>query len=129
MPGDEVNGMSVEDVHNSVNRAVKRAREGGGPTFLEMKTYRFKGHSMSDPAKYRTKDEEADYKGQDPINYVKNLLLENGMQTEEEIKEIQNRVKEVVADCVEFAEESPWPDDSELLKDIYVQKDYPFIMD
>lgn len=129
MPGDEVNGMSVEDVHNSVNRAVKRAREGGGPTFLEMKTYRFKGHSMSDPAKYRTKDEEADYKDQDPINYVKNLLLENGMQTEEEIKEIQNRVKEVVADCVDFAENSPWPEDSELLKDIYVQKDYPFIMD
>jgi pyruvate dehydrogenase E1 component alpha subunit len=108
---------------------VKRARAGEGPTLLEMKTYRFKGHSMSDPAKYRTKDEEAEFKGQDPIEHCKKVLLENNFATEEELKSIQDNIKATVADCVDFAEKSPWPEDSELYKDIYVQEDYPFILD
>lgn len=129
MPGDSVDGMNPEEVSNSVLRAVTRARNGDGPTLLEMRTYRYRGHSMSDPAKYRTKDEEAEYKDRDPIEYVKNILLENQLVNESEIEKIQEHVKQVVADCVEFAEQSPYPDDSELLKDIYVQEDYPFIMD
>ncbi len=129
MPGDEVDGMSPDEVHKAINRAAKRARDGEGPTLLEIKTYRFKGHSMSDPAKYRTKDEEAEFKSKDPIEHCKKVLLENDFATEEDLKKIQDNIKAAVADCVEFAENSPWPEDSELYKDIYVQKDYPFITD
>lgn len=129
MPSDSVNGMSPEAVHEAVARAVKRAREGGGPTLLEMKTYRYKGHSMSDPQKYRSKDEVEEYKDQDPIETTKKKLIENFGVTEAEIEVINNRIKEVVEECVRFAEESPWPNDDELLKDVYQQTDYPFILD
>jgi pyruvate dehydrogenase E1 component alpha subunit len=129
MPGDTVDGMSPEAVHEAVGRAVKRAREGGGPTLLEIKTYRYKGHSMSDPAKYRTKEEVEEYKQRDPIESTKSKLIRAFKVTEEEIEVINERVKKEVDESVKFAEESPWPDDDELLKDIYIQKDYPFIMD
>lgn len=129
MPGDSVDGMTPETVHNAVERAVKRAREGGGPTLLEIKTYRYKGHSMSDPAKYRTKEEVEEYKERDPIEYSKNILIKTFKVTEEEIEAINERVSKEVAEAVKFAEESPWPDDGELLKDVYVQEDYPFITD
>lgn len=129
MPGDSVDGMTPETVHNAVERAVKRAREGGGPTLLEIKTYRYKGHSMSDPAKYRTKEEVEEYKERDPIEYSKNILIKTFKVTEEEIEAINERVSKEVAEAVKFAEESPWPDDNELLKDVYVQEDYPFITD
>ncbi len=129
MPGDAVDGMSPEAVHEAVGRAVKRAREGGGPTLLEIKTYRYKGHSMSDPAKYRTKEEVEEYKERDPIEYTKSRLIKTFNVTEEEIEVINERVKAEVDESVKFAEESPWPDDDELLKDIYKQEDYPFIMD
>ena len=127
MPGDTVDGMSPEDVHTSIDRAAKRAREGGGPTFLEMKTYRYRGHSMSDPAKYRTKDEVEEYRLKDPIEAAKKKLLEEGRATEAEIEVINDRVKAEVDEAVQFAEESPWPDDSEVYKDIYVEDDYPYI--
>ena len=129
MPGDMVDGMSPEAVHDAVARAVKRAREGGGPTLLEMKTYRFKGHSMSDPQKYRSKDELEEYKVQDPIETTKEKLLASFGVTEGDIEVINERIKQVVDEAVRFAEESPWPDDSELLKDVYKQEDYPFIVD
>ncbi len=129
MPADTVDGMSPEDVHNAVTRAVNRAREKGGPTLLEIKTYRYKGHSMSDPQKYRTKEELEEYKEKDPIEHVRKVLLETYQFPEEEIEKIKDDVKKVVEDCVKFAEESPWPADDELLKDVYVQEDYPFIMD
>ena len=129
MPADSVDGMSPEDVHNAVLRAVNRAREKGGPTLLEIKTYRYKGHSMSDPQKYRTKDEVEEYKEKDPIEHTKNMLLKNFGVTEEEIEVINERVKEEVDESVQFAEDSPWPSDDELLKDVYVQEDYPFIVD
>ena len=129
MPGDMVDGMSPEAVHDAVARAVKRAREGGGPTLLEMKTYRFKGHSMSDPQKYRSKDELEEYKVQDPIETTKEKLLASFGVTEVDIEVINERIKQVVDEAVRFAEESPWPDDSELLKDVYKQEDYPFIVD
>ena len=129
MPADTVNGMSPEAVHESVARAVKRAREGGGPTLLEMKTYRYKGHSMSDPQKYRSKDEVEEYKEQDPIETTKAKLIENFGVTEEQIEAINERIKQVVDEAVKFAEESPWPNDDELLKDVYQEPNYPFILD
>lgn len=129
MPADSVDGMSPEDVHLAMERAVKRAREKGGPTFLEIKTYRYRGHSMSDPAKYRTKEEEAGYKEQDPIKHVLRIIEANGFASNEEIEAIDEKVKKEVDECVKFAEESPWPNDDELYKDIYVQEDYPFIKD
>ncbi len=129
MPGDSVDGMSMEAVHEAVARAVKRARAGEGPTLLEMKTYRYKGHSMSDPQKYRTKEEVEEYKERDPIDSAKMALMEQFKVKEEEIEKINERVKAEVEESVKFAEESPWPDDDELYKDIYVQEDYPFIKD
>ncbi len=129
MPSDSIDGMSPEDVHNGVLRAVNRAREKGGPTLLEIKTYRYKGHSMSDPQKYRTKDELEQYKEKDPIEHVMKVLKGQYHVTETEIEVINDRVKNEVDEAVQFAEESPWPDDNELLKDVYVQEDYPFIVD
>ncbi len=129
MPGDSVDGMSPEAVHEAVSRAVKRGREGGGPTLLEIKTYRYKGHSISDPQKYRTKEEVEEYKQRDPIQQVRTTILKNKHASEDELKKIDKRVEGVVAAAVKFAEESPWPDDSEVLKDIVKQEDYPFIVD
>ena len=129
MPGDSVDGMSCEEVHKAIERAVRRAREGGGPTFLEIKTYRYRGHSMSDPAKYRTKEELEDYKEKDPITQVLKMITDNSWATEQDIEAINNKVKKEVDDCVTFAEESPYPDDSELYKDIYTDENYPFITD
>lgn len=129
MPADSIDGMSPEAVHEGVERAVKRARDKGGPTFLEIRTYRYKGHSMSDPQKYRTKEEVEEYKEKDPIEHARTVLLEEFNVTEEEIKTINDRVRAEVEDCVRFAEESPWPADDELLKDVYIQQDYPFITD
>ena len=129
MPGDSIDGMSCEEVHKGIERAVRRAREGGGPTFLEIKTYRYKGHSMSDPAKYRSKDEVEEYKEKDPINQVLKTIMEQKWATEAEIEAINEKVRNEVEESVRFAEESPWPDDSEVYKDIYVDEDYPFITD
>lgn len=129
MPGDSVDGMSCEDVHRGIERAVKRAREGDGPTFLEIKTYRYRGHSMSDPAKYRAKEELEEYKEKDPIVEVLKVIYENNWATEAEIEAINQKVHEEIEECVRFAEESPWPSDDELYKDIYVDQDYPFITD
>jgi pyruvate dehydrogenase E1 component alpha subunit len=129
MPADKVDGMSPEAVHESIARAVKRAREQGGPTLIEMKTYRYKGHSVSDPQKYRSKEEVDEYKGQDPIIKVSATILENNFATQAELDAIDARINTVVEDCVKFAEESPWPDDSELLKDVYIDENYPFIVD
>jgi pyruvate dehydrogenase E1 component alpha subunit len=129
MPGDSVDGMSCEEVHKAIERAVRRAREKGGPTFLEIKTYRYRGHSMSDPAKYRTKEELEEYREKDPINQVLKTILDNKWATEDEIVVINDRVKGQVEESVQFAEDSPWPDDSELYKDVYVQEDYPYITD
>ena len=129
MPADVIDGMSAEAVHEGVARAVKRAREGGGPTLLEIKTYRYKGHSISDPQKYRTKEEVEEYKAKDPIHALLKTMYDTKLVTEDEIKAINVRVDAAVDECVKFAEESPWPDDSEVLKDVYVDQNYPFITD
>ncbi len=129
MPADMVDGMTPETVHEAVARAVKRARQGDGPTLLELKTYRYKGHSISDPQKYRSKEEVDEYKEQDPINKVRNTILTNKFASTEELNAIDNRINTVVEASVKFAEESPWPDDSEVLQDVYIDKNYEFIVD
>jgi len=127
MPSEAVDGMQCETVHEAMDKAVKHARSGKGPYLLEVDTYRFKGHSMSDPAKYRSKDEVEEYKSKDPIEQVLKTILANKYATEKEIEAINEEVKKVVDDSVQFAEESPYPDPSELFKDVYVQDDYPYI--
>jgi pyruvate dehydrogenase E1 component alpha subunit len=129
MPSDKIDGMTAEAVHEGVTRAVNRARQGEGPTLLEMKTYRYKGHSVSDPQKYRTKDEVEEYKDQDPITKVTKTILDNNFATEADLKAIDDKINLIVEASVKFAEESPWPDDSEVYKDVYIDQNYPFIVD
>jgi pyruvate dehydrogenase E1 component alpha subunit len=129
MPSDKIDGMTPELVHEGVARAVKRARDGEGPTLLEMKTYRYKGHSVSDPQKYRSKDEVEEYKNQDPITKVTKTILDNKYATEADLKAIDEKIYAIVEASVKFAEDSPWPDDSEVLKDVYIDQNYPFIVD
>jgi pyruvate dehydrogenase E1 component alpha subunit len=129
MPADVIDGMTPEAVHEGVSRAVKRAREKGGPTLLEIKTYRYKGHSISDPQKYRTKEEVDEYKDKDPLHQVLKTILDSKFATQAEIDAINKRVDDIVNGSVKFAEESPWPDDDEVLKDVYVDQNYPFIVD
>jgi len=129
IPSSPVDGMDPVAVHNAMNEAVDRARAGEGPTFLEMRTYRYKGHSMSDPQKYRTKEEVESYKAKDPIEIVKQAIEANKYADEKWFEEIEAKIKGQVDAAVQFAEESPWPDASELYTDVYVQKDYPYIKD
>jgi pyruvate dehydrogenase E1 component alpha subunit len=129
MPADKVDGMTPENVHEHVSRAVKRAREGDGPTLLELKTYRYKGHSISDPQKYSTKEEVEEYREQDPLIKVRNKILESDFASAADLDQIDQKINLIVEESVRFAEESPWPDDSELLKDVYVDANYPFITD
>lgn len=129
MPSDKIDGMTTELVHEGVARAVKRARDGEGPTLLEMKTYRYKGHSVSDPQKYRSKDEVEEYKNQDPITKVAKTILDNKYASEADLKAIDDKINAIVEASVKFAEESPWPDDNEVLKDVYIDQNYPFIVD
>ncbi len=129
IPSFPVDAMNVEAVHHAVAEAAERARSGNGPTLLEFRTYRYKGHSISDPAKYRTKDELEEYKQQDPIVQCMKTILDKKLATEDELKEIENQVKEQVEACIKFADESAFPDPSEATKDVYAQQDYPFIME
>jgi pyruvate dehydrogenase E1 component alpha subunit len=129
MPSEPVDAMNVEAVHEAVARAAERARAGEGPTFLEFRTYRYKGHSMSDPMKYRTKEELESYKQRDPIEQVRATILKKGLATEEELAAIDAKIKSQVDEAVKFAEESPYPPAEEAYKDVYMQKDYPYIMD
>lgn len=129
MPCAPVDGMDPIAVHTAMDEAFQRARNGEGPTFLEMRTYRYRGHSMSDPAKYRTKEELEDYKAKDPIERVREVILEEKYADQSWIEEIEAKVKALVDEAVKFAEESPWPDPAELYRDVYVQQDYPYVLD
>ncbi len=128
MPTPVCDGMDPDAVADTMAEVIEHARSGKGPSLVEIKTYRFKGHSMSDPQKYRTRDELNSYRDQDPIQTVKGYLLETFKVKEDVIKAIDQAVKEEVADCIEFAENSPWPDNTEVYKDIY-QDEYPFLTD
>lgn len=126
MPSYSADGMDPEKVYHTVLKAVDSARSGNGPSLIEIKTYRYKGHSMSDPQKYRTKEELESYKEQDPIIDVRDILLKKHKVSEDILTNIDNKVKKEIDDCVTFAENSLLPDDSELYKDIYVDPHYPF---
>ncbi len=127
MPSAQVDGMSVEAVHNAISDAAKHIRSGKGPFFLEIKTYRYKGHSVSDPAKYRTKDELNEYKAQDPVKMTEAKIISEKIATEKEIQAIKDRLTKEMDDAVAFAESSEFPLSSELYDDNYVQEDYPFL--
>jgi len=129
IPSEPVDAMNVEAVHDSVERAAERARAGEGPSLLEFRTYRYKGHSMSDPQKYRSKEEVEEYKQRDPIEQVRATILEKKIATEKDLEAIEHKVNAQVEESVKFAEESKFPDPSEALKDIYAEPNYPFIMD
>lgn len=127
MPCEPVDGMDPEAVAKTLDKAIKRARSGGGPSFLELKTYRYRGHSMSDAQHYRTKEEVEQYKKIDPITKVKEILLSKKYATQNEIDAIDLGVKERVAACEKFAEESPYPEKQVMYDAVYEQTDYPFL--
>ncbi|PIB92083.1 pyruvate dehydrogenase (acetyl-transferring) E1 component subunit alpha [Caulobacter sp. FWC2] len=121
IPGEEVDGMDVVAVREAGARATEHARSGQGPYILEMKTYRYRGHSMSDPAKYRTKEEVDEVKTtRDPIDHIKERLAAAGV-TEDDLKSVDADVKRIVAEAAEFARTSPEPDPSELYTDVYLE--------
>jgi pyruvate dehydrogenase E1 component alpha subunit len=122
IPGEEVDGMDVEAVRDAGARARARAEAGEGPTILEMKTYRYRGHSMSDPAKYRTREEVDNVRStRDPIDHLKARILKEKLGSEDDLKAIDNEVKAIVAEAAEFARTAPEPDPSELMTDVYVE--------
>jgi len=129
MPSRIVNGMSPEAVHEAIEEAADRARRGDGPTLLDIRTYRYKGHSMSDPQKYRTKQEVEEWMDQDPIVHCLEVIKENKWMTDKEIKEVEDWVKKEVEESVEFAENSPYPEGKELYEDIYQEPNYPYIVE
>ncbi|MDO8323943.1 MAG: pyruvate dehydrogenase (acetyl-transferring) E1 component subunit alpha [Phenylobacterium sp.] len=122
IPGEEVDGMDVIAVQEAARKAAAHARSGEGPYILEMKTYRYRGHSMSDPAKYRTREEVDEVrKTRDPIDHLQELLEKQGWADEAALKAIDAEVKKIVADAAEFARTSPEPDPSELYTDVYLE--------
>ncbi|MFT6882481.1 MAG: pyruvate dehydrogenase E1 component alpha subunit [Marinoscillum sp.] len=129
IPSSAVDAMSVEAVHVAVAEAAERARKGDGPTLLEFRTYRYKGHSMSDPAKYRTKEELESYKKRDPIEQIRDILLKKKYATEEDLKVIDDKIKDQVQECVDFAENSDWPEASQAYTDVYAEDNYPYVTD
>ncbi|PGH40184.1 MAG: pyruvate dehydrogenase (acetyl-transferring) E1 component subunit alpha [Candidatus Nephrothrix sp. EaCA] len=129
MPSAPVDGMSVEAVHEAVQKAAVRARADEGPTLLEFRTYRYKGHSMSDPQKYRSKEEVEEYKHRDPLEQVRKIILDRKYASEKQLEAIENSIIETVNKSVEFAEASPYPDASEALNDIYKEENYAFTTD
>ncbi|HLP67972.1 MAG TPA: pyruvate dehydrogenase (acetyl-transferring) E1 component subunit alpha [Rhizobium sp.] len=119
IPGIQVDGMDVRAVKAAAEQAAAHTRSGKGPVILEMLTYRYRGHSMSDPAKYRSKDEVQKMRSEhDPIEQVKNRLMEKGWASEDELKAIDKDVRDIVADSADFAQSDPEPDVSELYTDI-----------
>lgn len=129
MPSEPVDGMDPAAVHEALTRAAEHIRSGKGPYFLEIKTYRYRGHSVSDPAKYRTKDELEAYRQKDPVEMIQDKIIKNKIATQKEVDAIINQINEEIDHAMEFAENSPLPLPSELFDDNYTQKDYPFITD
>ena len=129
MPSASVDGMDPEAVYNAVMTAAEHIRAGKGPYYLEIRTYRFKGHSVSDPGKYRSKEEVAEYKEKDPVKVLEAKIVDGGIATPEAIKAIKDMIKKEIDDAVAYAEAGEYPDPSELYPDNYMQDDYPFIKD
>ncbi|MDC3074936.1 pyruvate dehydrogenase (acetyl-transferring) E1 component subunit alpha [Pelagibacteraceae bacterium] len=120
IPGEKVDGMNVFSVIKAADKAGKYVREGNGPYIIEVQTYRYRGHSMSDPAKYRTKEELENYKQTDPIEIVKTEILKKKIATNDEIEKINKDTLEEIKNAAEFATNSPFPKDSELYTDVYL---------
>ena len=114
MPCGPVDGMNPIKVAEAMEEAIERARRGDGPTLLDIKTYRYRGHSMSDAQHYRTKDEVDEYRKIDPITQVLDVILKKKYATEKEVKEWDKAVKNKVEECQKFAEESPFPEKQQL---------------
>jgi pyruvate dehydrogenase E1 component alpha subunit len=127
MPCGTVDAMNPVKVAKAMDEAIVRARKGDGPTFLELKTYRYRGHSMSDAQLYRTKEEVSEYMKVDPITQVLDVIREKKYATQKEIDAIDKRVKERVAECEKFAEESPFPEKDVMYDVVYEQEDYPLL--
>ena len=127
MPCGPVDGMDPVAVAEALDKAMQHARDGKGPSFLEMKTYRYRGHSMSDAQHYRTKQEVEDYRKIDPITQVKTIILDKKYATQADLDAIDAEIKARVAECEKFAEESPYPEKSVMYDAVYEQKNYPFI--
>lgn len=127
MPSYSVDGMDPEKIAKATSIAIERARNGKGSTFLDIKTYRFRGHSMSDSESYRTKHEVSFYKKNDPILKLKYFILKNKWETIEKLNVIENKVKKDIDYCVEFAEKSDYPSLDEMYDVVYNEKNYPFI--
>jgi len=127
MPCKPVDGMKPEVIAKELDEAIDRARRGDGPTFLEIRTYRYRGHSMSDAQHYRTKEEVKKKQEEDPISYVLHKIYEEKWATEDEIKEVNKKVKDRVKECEKFAEDSDYPDKSLMYDVVYEQEDYPFL--
>ncbi len=122
IPGVQVNGMNVLDVKAEGAKVVDQVRGGIGPYVMELRTYRYRGHSMSDPAKYRTKDEVSTMrKEQDPIDTLRNAMLERGGVDEDAFKEIDREIKAIINEAAEFAQSSPEPDPAELYTDVLIE--------
>jgi len=121
IPGEFADGMDVEDVYMVTKRAVERARKGLGPTLIECKTYRYYGHSRSDPAPYRSKEEEKKWKERDPIKQYKRKLLANGVIKKEDLEVMERKIEEILNEAVEYADNSPYPEPSEIYEDIYTR--------
>lgn len=120
MPSEQVDGMDVLAVREAVERAADRARDGDGPSFIEAVTYRYRGHSMSDPDDYRTKREEKIWKERDPIVRLAKQLRDQAIISPDDLKELQEEINVTVDESVRFADSSAWPEMEELMKDIYV---------
>ena len=118
--GEQVDGMDVLAVREAAERAIEDMRAGNGPYILEVITYRYRGHSMSDPQKYRTKDEVEQYKGRDPIEGVKALLQSEYGVSEDDLKPIDKEIKEIVKEAADFAQSSPLPDEADLWTDVLI---------
>ena len=129
MPSRPVDGMSVFEVHEAVAEAAVHARAGKGPTFLELRTYRYRGHSMSDPGQYRTKEEVEKYRGLDCIEMLKKVIAKEKILSAKVLEQAGARVKEKVVASVVYAEEAPYPDAASVTKNVYVESDYPFTRD
>lgn len=127
MSSVDVDGMDVETVHNAIIEAAKHVRSGKGPFLLEIKTYRYRGHSVSDPAKYRTKEELESYKKRDPITILEEKILDNKIADQKVLDAIKEEIVEEIEKAVKFAEESEFPEPDALFDDNYVQEDYPFL--
>ncbi|MBF5027299.1 pyruvate dehydrogenase (acetyl-transferring) E1 component subunit alpha [Planobacterium oryzisoli] len=127
MPCLAVDAMDPEKVAEAAYEAIERARRGDGPTFIEARTYRYRGHSMSDAEPYRTKEEVEMRKQDDPIQLLKERILSNGWASEEELEQKDQASRDFVEECVEFMEQSPYPDPEKIYEYVYAQEDYPFL--